>query len=93
VINGNLIAVDDIENWPEDHDKNKLSQLTFVNCSNVVIRGFGTIDGQGYKWWWYVLSAIFRKHNSVRDNRGDMIYWKESQNVTIKDITLKNSPK
>ena len=60
-------------------------QLIYAdNVKNVVIDGFGTIDGQG---------RAFKKltWNDEGITRPHLIRFIQSQDITIKDITLKNS--
>jgi len=93
VVNGKIIFLDDIEQWPMDSKGSKFPQLGFLNCSSISLSGDGVIDGNGYKWWWYVISILFKRKHTSRDNRGDMIYWSQSTDISISNLTFRNSPK
>ena len=60
-------------------------QLIYADAvDNVVIDGYGTIDGQG---------RVFPKHswNDEGITRPHLLRFIQSRNITVKDITLKNS--
>lgn len=89
VINGTLIAHDRIEEWPiEDDDRQTIFQ--FTNMNNFKMIGNGTIDGQGYRWWW---AAILSATGRTVDDRPNMIHIVESYDFELSGITMKNSPR
>ena len=63
-----------------------VSYLLFSNCQNLTLNGggIGTIDGQGKEWW-----DLTHNYNS---DRPKLVIISGSKDVTIKYITLKNSP-
>lgn len=56
--------------------------------SDVAITGFGTIDGGGAVWW-----DLFRNHRAdLAHPRPTLIGLHHCSRVTIRDVTLRNSP-
>jgi hypothetical protein len=86
-IEGTLTMNNNITAWPRVGPVNSvpLGALMFVNASGLHITGSGTIDGQGYDWWWWVflLEGNHRPH---------MVVMIECQDVEIDGITARNSP-
>jgi len=70
------------------------------HAENVNITGDGVIDGQGQSWWdhYYLVAKPQHDRDKVGwalnydEERPRTIETFESKNVTIKDVTLKNSP-
>lgn len=89
-IDGNLIANDNIDNWPLDENDNKKNIFTFTNTDNLYMTGNGKIDGQGYRWWW---DAILSATGKTEDNRPNMINVHESQNIKFTNLRFENSPR
>lgn len=56
------------------------------------MKGKGKIDGQGWKWWIYALTCAL-PHEKHNDTRGSMIYWNQSHDIIIEDLTFVNSPR
>ncbi|MCM3213792.1 glycoside hydrolase family 28 protein [Niallia taxi] len=64
------------------------SCLYAENAKNISLTGFGTIDGNGKQWW-----DIFRNHQEkLAYPRPKLISFDSCENITIKDVTLINSP-
>jgi len=64
------------------------SCLYAENAKNISVTGFGTIDGNGLKWW-----HIFRnEREKLSYPRPKLISFDNCSNITIKDVTLMNSP-
>lgn len=69
----------------------------YILCSglntyiNLTILGKGTVDGQGYVWWWYVIANYlpFRQNPDIRSH---MFRIWESSNILIEGIRMVNSP-
>ncbi|CAI9092967.1 OLC1v1028353C2 [Oldenlandia corymbosa var. corymbosa] len=67
---------------------------------NFTIRGSGTVDGQGCEWWNLASSShrhldeldSMKKSNSRPEAIPTALRFFESYNVTVRDITIKNSP-
>jgi polygalacturonase len=70
------------------------------HAENVTITGDGTIDGQGQSWWDHYYLVAKPQHDKDKvgwalnydEERPRTIETFESHNVTIKDVTLRNSP-
>ena len=90
IIDGKLIANNNIKKWPIDELGNKMHIFKFFNVNNFIIKGSGTIDGQGFRWWWM---AILSSTNKTIDNRPNMINIEQSYNFELSGITMLNSPK
>ena len=59
--------------------------LWFNECRGLTLTGQGTLDGQGYDWWWAnILRGIARPH---------LLYVSASQDVEVSGLHFKNSPK
>lgn len=56
------------------------------HAKNVIVTGFGTIDGQGEYWW-----ERMRKH-TLTHNRPYLICFVDCERVVIENVTLTNSP-
>ena len=57
-------------------------------AENIAITGFGTIDGQGQKWW-----DVFRNHpEQLEYPRPKLISFDSCQQITLRDVSLVNSP-
>lgn len=91
-----MSAVNRLKNYPHStSSSNKINYFNFisiVNCSNLEIRGGGKIDGRGYIWWlnsW----LVSKKYIPPKSGRPNLIDVSGSTNLSIHDLTLKNSPK
>lgn len=64
------------------------SCLFAQSTKNISVTGFGTIDGNGMEWW-----EIFRnQREKLAYPRPKLISFDGCENITIKDVTLINSP-
>ena len=52
-INGKLVMNNNETAWPVG--AKHFAAFTFTNCVGLTVSGNGTVDGQGYNWWWKVL--------------------------------------
>jgi polygalacturonase len=84
-IDGNLIVHDTIEDWPEE---NGLFVFNFEDSTGLTLTGSGTVDGQGYKWWWATLLNT-RAHNY----RPNLFEFANVEDCVISGFTTKNSPR
>mmetsp|Transcript_16521 Transcript_16521/g.22608 ORF Transcript_16521/g.22608 Transcript_16521/m.22608 type:complete len:338 (-) Transcript_16521:130-1143(-) len=95
-LDGKLIAHSRISTWPKEScgnaDCHALDEINLSYFSNLSIIGSGTIDGQGYDWWWYSISCALPFANHT-DTRADMLLISYSENILIDGITFLNSPK
>ena len=71
-----------------------VKQEVYASCiyadgaENIAITGFGTIDGQGQKWW-----DVFRNHpEQLEYPRPKLISFDSCQQITLRDVSLVNSP-
>jgi polygalacturonase len=62
------------------------------NLTDIKIRGQGTIDGSGAKWW-IPAEAARRKKSGYTLPRPNLIVFTRVQHLEVTGITLKNSPK
>ena len=60
--------------------------MQFVNCTDIVFRGKGEIDGQGFMWW--VRELL--KENDL--GRPQLIRIENGKNIEFKEIKVRNSP-
>mmetsp|Transcript_71850 Transcript_71850/g.203508 ORF Transcript_71850/g.203508 Transcript_71850/m.203508 type:complete len:257 (-) Transcript_71850:1030-1800(-) len=58
------------------------------NGTDLTLAGHGTIDGQGYKWWWQFL---LNKIPGDRKRPG-LVYMTSGTGLNVANITLRNSP-
>lgn len=64
------------------------SCLYAKDSQNIAVSGFGTIEGNGSVWW-----DVFRNHrDDLKYPRPKTISFEECSNITIRDITILNSP-
>jgi polygalacturonase len=64
------------------------SCLYAEDAENIAVTGFGTIEGNGSKWW-----HIFRnEREKLRYPRPKLISFDGCKHITIRDVTLINSP-
>lgn len=80
-IDGTLLYSDEIAKWPTKN----FALLYFIDCETIELFGSGMINGMGMKWWRYAYSG--------RDYRPDMIYFKYSRDIIVRDLYLYSSPK
>mmetsp|Transcript_6990 Transcript_6990/g.12839 ORF Transcript_6990/g.12839 Transcript_6990/m.12839 type:complete len:441 (-) Transcript_6990:29-1351(-) len=74
------------EDWPLNSSGDVLSLIELQYTQNLVIRGNGTIDGHGYRWWW---KTIITGH----DNRPVLLTVQHAVDTLLEGVTFKNSPK
>ncbi len=91
-IRGKLIACNRIKHWPRE--SNRFSYPDFIairRSHNITLNGGGKIDGRGYIWWlnsWLVT----KKYLPANSHRPHLLSTYLVTNLTIHDLTLKNSP-
>lgn len=72
--------------WPNNtYNGRTLNIIEFDNSDHVTITGAGSIEGNGYRWWWYVFLTGL-------DNRPHMIVTESCTNFVLENISLYNSP-
>lgn len=76
--------------WP--NAEKWLALINVADANNVAITGGGIIDGQGAIWWerWRGDARATGKKGST--NRPRLMFIKNSHNMLIEGVTLKNSP-
>ncbi|PWA95591.1 pectin lyase-like superfamily protein [Artemisia annua] len=82
-IDGTLLAPSKIGSWSKS---NLYQWVNFKWANNLTIQGSGTVDGQGYNWW----NPIKSKH--ISDIKPTAMRFYASEDVTVRDITIKDSP-
>ena len=79
--------------WPGDiflwtnrsMDGRAMAVITILSSSNLTLTGGGVIQGNGYRWWWFVLLT-------GDDNRPHLVEMEMCTNVLFERWTLLNSP-
>ncbi|CUG78731.1 glycoside hydrolase family 28, putative [Bodo saltans] len=71
--------------WPNMTDGRTFNIIEFDNSDQVTLTGQGSIVGNGYHWWWYVVLTGL-------DNRPHMIVTQSVTNFILENLTLLNSP-
>ncbi len=87
LFDGTVILHDNISSWPKKSDDEYINAIDIRNSNNIVIKGSGLIDGQGFTWWTNFL------HGLIPRKRPTLIQIKDSTNILIKNLTLLNSPR
>jgi hypothetical protein len=86
-INGRLIFHNDTDAWPVSQNKGYFNAIDIQESVNVTLTGHGTIDGQGWIWWWkFLLGKIVLK-------RPIMIYFENCVDIKVEYLTLLDSPR
>ena len=86
-IDGILIFHNDTDAWPSTESKGYFNAIDIRESENITFTGHGTIDGQGWIWWWKFLLG------KVRLERPIMIYFKNCVNIKVEYLTLLDSPR
>ncbi len=83
-IEGVLIAVNNVSSshWPSD---GTYATLWFEHCSGLTLTGSGTVDGQGYDWWWHVIVTD-------DDHRPHLVIMEECSDILITNLHFIDSP-
>ncbi|SFL70627.1 glycoside hydrolase family 28 protein [Pelosinus propionicus] len=84
---GNTLQLEDTADYPQGDSPQPF--ITSEYARNFGIFGGGTIDGNGQDWW-----DAFEKTKGTAYplSRTCLMYLFQSQNIIIKDVTLRNSP-
>ncbi|XP_023762226.1 polygalacturonase At1g48100 [Lactuca sativa] len=82
-IDGTLLAPSKIGSWSKS---NLFQWINFKWVQNLTIQGSGIVDGQGYNWW----NPMKSKH--ISDIKPTALRFYASEDITIRDITINNSP-
>ena len=75
--------------WPMADEKNIRDFMMFEDISDVIFRGEGTVDGQGYMWW----VREFLQRNKNPKGRPRLVYIRGARNLEFTGIRWLNSPK
>jgi len=86
-IDGNFILHNDTSLWRMVDDESYYNAIDIRDSTNIMITGNGVVNGQGYIWW-----SEFLKKEIVRQ-RPTMIYIKNTTDILIENLSLKNSPR
>lgn len=90
-----LVFSDDPKDYPVVTSRwEGVKRSVYASCiyaeqaENIAVTGFGTIDGQGQKWW-----ALFRQDPEQLDYpRPKLISFDDCRRINLKDIHLINAP-
>ncbi len=66
--------------------------FTGKDLENITIKGKGTIDGSGQKWW-VDAEAARQKKSGYTLPRPNLIVFTRVKNLTVRDVTIQNAPK
>lgn len=80
-VDGVLKYTDEISKWPTKN----FALIYFTDCEGIRVFGKGMIDGQGLNWWRYAYTG--------NDYRPDMLSFKYTRDVVVRDLYLYSSPK
>jgi polygalacturonase len=88
-IDGTLFFSDDINAWPKSGGR-VLECLQFNDPVNVTFTSArkGTLNGNGYAWWGFPLIGYLIRG----ENRPRLLHLRNSKNILIENLLLKNSP-
>ncbi|OWM76086.1 hypothetical protein CDL15_Pgr009732 [Punica granatum] len=91
LIDGTLLAPPKVGSWPKS---SWFQWLNFKWVQNFTIRGTGMVDGQGSNWWSLSdqVQHIQRKLKHVPHMKPTAVRFYSSYNVTVRDISIVNSP-
>jgi polygalacturonase len=64
--------------------KDYMTMIGFVECSALTVTGAGVVDGNGYPWWWIVITTGV-------DGRPNMFDFAACQGLTVSGLHLRNS--
>ncbi|XP_058772292.1 polygalacturonase At1g48100 [Vicia villosa] len=90
-IDGTILAPPQVSSWP----KSSLFQwINFKWVQNFTVKGYGTIDGQGFNWWNNSeLSDIQKTHSKqIPSMKPTAIRFYSSNFIRVRDTKIINSP-
>jgi polygalacturonase len=88
-----LKATDDPADYRQAKNPNSFTPfLSGKDLEDVTIAGRGVIDGSGARWW-EPAEAARQKKSGYTLPRPNMIVLSRVTNLTVRDVTLQNSPK
>ncbi|CAN8266403.1 unnamed protein product [Cochlearia groenlandica] len=88
-IEGGLVAPAKIGSWPKS---SMFQWLNFKWVSHVTIQGSGTIDGSGSNWWNLDTYQTRKRNKYIPPIKPTAVRFYASENVTVRDISIVNSP-
>jgi hypothetical protein len=71
--------------WPNTSSGGRLNLMEVDRSTRVTVTGRGTIEGNGYQWWWFVILTGI-------DNRPNLLMLNDVTSVVVSGITLRNGP-
>eukprot|EP00117_Sycon_ciliatum_P014161 scpid52596/ scgid14535/ Probable exopolygalacturonase X; Galacturan 1,4-alpha-galacturonidase; Poly(1,4-alpha-D-galacturonide)galacturonohydrolase; Probable exopolygalacturonase X; Galacturan 1,4-alpha-galacturonidase; Poly(1,4-alpha-D-galacturonide)galacturonohydrolase len=89
-LSGELRAHNNISAWPRDAGNNTEDVISIDQCTEFTLTGTGTLDGQGYDWWWWAILGGFSK--LWHDDRPHLMRIKRTKGIVLEGIQLRNSP-
>ncbi|CAM8984154.1 unnamed protein product [Rhodiola kirilowii] len=89
-IDGTLKAPPLVKSWLKS---TTFQWLNFKWTHNFTIQGSGIVDGQGSNWWSPTqVDQIQKRSNSIPNIKPTAIRFYSSNNITVRDISIINSP-
>ncbi|KAL7110328.1 hypothetical protein ACP275_05G018400 [Erythranthe tilingii] len=88
-IDGTLLAPPKIGSWAKS---NLYQWMNFKWLQNFTIQGTGTVDGQGSNWWCSSQVNKKKRAKKVPGIKPTALRFYSSYNVTVRDISIVNSP-
>ncbi|EYU22514.1 hypothetical protein ABFS82_05G018100 [Erythranthe guttata] len=88
-IDGTLLAPPKIGSWAKS---NLYQWMNFKWLQNFTIQGTGTVDGQGSNWWCSSQVNKKKRAKKLPGIKPTALRFYSSYNVTVRDISIVNSP-
>ena len=85
-IDGTLLVSKDYKSFPNKDSNNIEDFFTFRFCHDLVFKGEGVIDGQGFMWW---IREFISKNTYGRPL---LVVFRDSQNIEWTGVKLMNGP-
>ena len=73
--------------WPNVTDTKIKEFWSVTDSHDLIFKGKGSVDGQGYMWWW---REYFVKNPM---GRPDLVSMERVRNVLFEDVKWSNSPR
>lgn len=71
--------------WPLDEEGSVLDLLAIRHSDHMTLTGNGTLEGNGYRWWWHVVLT-------GKDNRPHLLRMESCLHTRFEGWTMRNSP-
>lgn len=88
-IDGDVVFLSDFSSWPFNNETGRYNDaITAHSTRGFTLRGTGTIDGDGKKWWNRVILGTI--DSKVRPY---LIYYTKASDTLVENITVYNPPR